>query len=27
MSGFGRDQGFAQINDFTNVKAVRVKLG
>jgi aldehyde dehydrogenase (NAD+) len=27
MSGYGREQGFEQINDFTNVKAVWIKLG
>jgi aldehyde dehydrogenase (NAD+) len=26
MSGYGREQGFEQINDFTNVKAVWIKL-
>jgi len=26
MSGYGREQGFEQINDYTNVKAVWIKL-
>jgi aldehyde dehydrogenase (NAD+) len=26
MSGYGREQGFEQINDFTNVKSVWLKL-